>query len=625
MLKFLSITNLAVIQRLSFDLHEGLNLLTGETGAGKSIVVDALGLLLGGRGTADIVRTGERAALVEGIFELAGERERRVRVALAEIGIEKDADEEIAIRREVQASGRSRIFINDKSVTAATLKNLQPFLVEIHGQGEQYTLSATRSQLDMLDAFAGCVDVRREAGRLYARWKASVEALRTLERDEAARERASDMLRFQIAEIDKAAPRAGEDEELSAERTLLAHAEKALELSAGAYAELYESDASALSQLAAVRRRLQELSAIDSRVASLLEGVETASVALTDVAEGLRGYGVGVDFSASRLTEIENRLAELERLKRKYGRDLQGLLAAREELQRQLEQMGNLAERERELLEEVERAERAYEPVAKRLTKIRRAAATRLEREVTEELRHVALERARFVVSMETGVPESVSGLAFAEAGTEASANSNASFWTPYGADRVEFLFSANVGESVRPLSRVASGGELSRLMLTLRTVCREASSAAVADGENACGTLVFDEIDTGIGGRVAEAVGRRLSTLSAAQQVICVTHQPQIARFADHHYTVTKGVEEGRTVTRVRELEVEERVGELARMIGGAEDVETARETARWMLENGRTPPAEDATSHGSQGSAARRRHVEKKRPLRGQKMSKS
>lgn len=613
MLKFLSITNIAVIQRLSFDLHEGLNLLTGETGAGKSIVVDALGLLLGGRGTVDIVRTGERAALVEGIFELRGKREQRVCAALAQVGIEKERDEEISIRREVQAGGRSRIFINDKSVTAATMKSLQRFLVEIHGQGEQYVLVAPRAQLDMLDEFAKCVELRREAGRLYARWKTAVDALRTLERDEAARERASDMLRFQIAEIDKAAPRAGEDEELSVERTLLSHAEKALELSAGAYAELYESDGSALAQLASVRRRLQELSAIDVRVASLLEGIEAANVSLTDVAEGLRGYGVGVDFSASRLGEIEDRLAELERLKRKYGRDLAGLIEVREELNRQLQQMGNLAERERELLSEVEAAARAYAPVARRLTTTRRAAAAHLEKRVMEELRHVALERARFVVSIETGVEESYRSMDFVEPQTNMETAGAASFWTPYGADHVEFLFSANVGESVRPLARVASGGELSRLMLTLRTVCREATGD-MAGSENAGGaTLVFDEIDTGIGGRVAEAVGRRLAVLSAAQQVICVTHQPQIARFADHHYTVSKRVAEGRTVTCVRELSGDERIGELARMIGGAEDVETARATARWMLENARTPPTPAETTVETKKRASRSKKASK------------
>ncbi|HEY0077964.1 MAG TPA: DNA repair protein RecN [Pyrinomonadaceae bacterium] len=618
MLKFLNITNFAVIQRLGFELHEGLNLLTGETGAGKSIIVDALGLLLGGRATAGVVRTGERAAFVEGQFELKGSSEERVRAALCEIGIEKSPEEDLWIRREVQAGGRGRIFINDQSVTAATLRRLQPSLLEIHGQGEQQALAASRTHLKMLDNFAGCADLRASVGRAYTRYRVAFDALRSLERDEAARERAGDMLRFQIDEIEKASPTPSEDEELAAERSLLAHAGRAQELSAGAYAALYESDESVLSGLSNVRRRLQELSAIDGRVAVWLENLEAANLSLTDVAEALRGYGVGVDFSPGRLGEVENRLAELERLKRKYGRDLQGLLEVKEELKRQLQQLGNLAERERELLEEVEAASKGYIPLAESLTARRLEAAPRLEEQMMEELRHVALERARFVVQIETaarGMHErrSFGQNLLASDNENDSMNAQAfSYWSASGADRVEFLFSANIGESVRPLSRVASGGELSRLMLTLRTVCRnaQASEGDEGVGESAA-ALVFDEIDTGIGGRVAEAVGRRLKALAATKQVLCVTHQAQIARFADHHYVVSKQVEEGRTVTSVRELEGEARVGELARMIGGAETVETARQTARWMLEQ---PSAEEAAAAEPDSKEPGRRAFKKK-----------
>ncbi|MGH9900993.1 MAG: DNA repair protein RecN [Pyrinomonadaceae bacterium] len=589
MLKFLSITNLAVIDRLSFELHEGLNLLTGETGAGKSIIVDALSLLLGGRGVTDMVRTGERSSLIEGRFELKGEWEPRVRAILCGVGVETEEEEDLLIRRELQASGRSRIFVNDRSVTAGTLKNLQPWLVEIHGQGGQQSLTSARTHLEMLDSFAGCDDLRREAWAAYERWKKATEFLRTLERDEAARERASDMLRFQIAEIEKVDPRPGEDLDLAAERSLLAHAEKALELSAGAYSDLYESDQSVLAQIALVRRRLHDLSLIDNRVASLLEGLEGAAVALTDVAEALRGYGLGDDFSPARLTEVEDRLAEIERLKRKHGQDVEGLLEVKDRLRRELQQMSNLAERERELQKEIEDAARAYGPVAARLTEVRREAAARLEKRVAGDLGHVALERARFMVLLETAGADGAGGISrqvTQDVGEEFSGGTKASYWSPVGSDRAEFLFSANVGESVRPLGRVASGGELSRLMLTLRNVCREGGAGRCP--EPGGGTLVFDEIDTGIGGRVAEAVGRRLKALAAAQQVLCVTHQPQLARFADHHYLVAKRVEGERTLTSVRELSFEERVGELTRMIGGAEELAAARETARWMLEDG-------------------------------------
>lgn len=589
MLKFLSITNLAVVNRLGFDLDEGLNLLTGETGAGKSIIVDSLSLLLGGRGTTDMIRTGERAALVEALFELnGGGEEARVKKILDEVGIDGNREDYLSIRREVQSSGRTRTFINDKSATVATLRMLQPFLVEIHGQGEQLTLTSARSQLEMLDGFAGCEDLRREAGRAYARWKKAVDAWRSLERDEAARERAGDMLRFQISEIEKAAPQAGEDDVLVAEKSLLVNAERVLELSSGAYTELYERDESVLAQLASVRRRIHDLSAIDARIGQMLETIDAATVALRDAAESLRAYGVGVNFSPARLGEIENRLAELERLKRKHGRDLQGLLEVREDLKRQLGQLGDLAQQESTLLVEVEAAERAYVPVAEKLSAKRRAAAPVLERRVTEELRQVALERAQFMVSLETArvdMRNAAVETSRAASLTGATDPETSSFWTPYGADRVEFLVSANVGENVRPLARVASGGELSRIMLALRTVC--SASEAPEKNQTGSATLVFDEIDSGIGGRTAEAVGRRLRGLAATRQVLCVTHQAQIARFADHHYSVSKRIEGERTVTSVRKLDREERIGELARMIGGAETIATARETAIWMLEN--------------------------------------
>ncbi len=591
MLKFLSITNLAVVTRLNFDLEEGLNLLTGETGAGKSIIVDALTLLMGGKATVDMIRTGERAALVESLFELNGEEESYVRKILEEVGIDANLDEYLSIRREVQSSGRTRTFINDKSVTVATLKRLQPFLIEIHGQGEQQSLSNARAQMDVLDVFAGNGELRREVGSAYARWKKAVDTWRSLERDEAARERAVDMLRFQISEIEKVEPLPGEDEALLAEKSLLGSAERVLELSSGAYAELYERDQSVLDQLASVRRRIQHLSAIDGRVGQMLETIDAATVALRDAAESLRDYGGGVVFSPARLSEIERRLAELERLKQRHGRDLQGLLEVKEDLKKQIQQLSDLAEQERELLSEVETAASAYAPLAEKLSANRRLKACLLERRVTEELRQVALERARFNVSLETAKPDMSDFTADdpthrPATPVVATAEPVAPlFWTSYGADRVEFLISANVGESPRPLGRVASGGELSRIMLALRTVC----SATESTGGRRMGstTLVFDEIDAGIGGRTAESVGQRLRALAFARQVLCVTHQAQIARFADHHYSVAKRVEGARTMISVQRLDREERIGELARMIGGAETVATARETAVWMLEN--------------------------------------
>jgi DNA repair protein RecN (Recombination protein N) len=599
MLKFLSIKNLAVISHLSFSLHEGLSLLTGETGAGKSIIVDALGLLLGGRGGVDLIRTGERSASVEGHFELGGDAEAKVRGVLDAAGVQFEKDEELLIRREIQESGRSRIFINNQSVTATTLRSLQPYLLEILGQGEQHSLALSRSQLEMLDSFAGCEKLRGQVAQVFDRWKRAVEALKALEINESERERVGDYLRYQIAEIEKCAPQANEDAELSAEKALLSHAEKAFELCAGGYAELYESDQSVLSRLSAARKRVQDLQSIDARVSPWLETLETAALLVKDVAEGLRDYGDGVDFSPERLNHIESRLAELERLKRKYGRDLEGLIALKEELCVQLSELGSLEEKRGELAQAAEASAREYLPLAQKLSGLRRAAARRLEERVSLELGQLSMEGARFVVSFETSETEEPGG--------------NRREWSASGIDRVEFLLSANVGEDARPLARVASGGELSRLMLTLRIICgRQDAEDEAARAQGA--TMVFDEIDTGIGGMTADAVGRRLKILADRRQVLCVTHQPQIARYADHHYVVSKEVEGQRTVTKMRELEADERVGELARMIGGAVEEETTRATARWMLENSVLTKAtvrEGASARrtGAKAGAAKRR----------------
>jgi DNA repair protein RecN (Recombination protein N) len=586
MLKFINIINLAVIHKLNVELHAGLCLLTGETGAGKSIIVDALGLLLGRRGGAELIRTDAEMALIEGVFETQGPNRAQIRETLERVGVAVGEAEELIIRKELHQSGRGRIFVNDQRVTAATLKLLQPLLLEIQGQGEQYALASAHNQLELLDMYAECQELRQATTRAFQAWQGASEALRGLRERVSERERLGDFLRYQLAEIEKIDPETGEDERLSAERNLLTHAEKALELCSSSHFDLYESDESILAQLASLRRRIQELSAIDARVGSWAEMVESASVVLGEVAEGLRGFGGNVDFSPQRLSEIEGRLDQIETLKRKYRRDLNGLLSLRQELREQLKELEGQVEREGELALEVEKARGEYMVLAEKLSRKRHAAAPKLERTVENELRQLALERARFNVSVETPSNEVHQG-SDAFAATEETAPVEVpgdSFASKDGIDRVEFFLSANVGESPRPLGKVASGGELSRLMLALRTVC---GGRAGSDNVQASDvTLIFDEVDAGIGGKAADAVGLRLKDLARAQQVLCVTHQAQIARYADHHYVVTKEVDGGRTLTNVRELRPEERVGELARMIGGSNDEEAVRETARWMLE---------------------------------------
>ncbi|HEV2882108.1 MAG TPA: DNA repair protein RecN [Pyrinomonadaceae bacterium] len=594
MLKSLNISNFAVIRYLSIEFHQGFNVLTGETGAGKSIIVDALSLLLGGRAFADVVRTGEKVALVEGIFELDESNERRVKSELSDLAIEIADDEYLTIRREVQPGGRNRIFINDRSVTLSTLKKLQPFLVEIHGQGEQRSLLSPHAHLLLLDSYGGCDDLRRQIAVKYGRWRKMVEELNAMIRDKTQREKLLDILKFQVAEIENLNPQHGEEERLLEEKKLLTYSEQLNELNSGAYNQLYESEQSVLTMLGSVRRTLQALEGIDKRFSPLLNALEEATLSLTDVADTLRTYAARIEYSPARLSEIEERMSEFARLKRKYGRGNNDLNEIREDLYRQLDQLTNWEEHQGELLADLEVLRGEYRVLAGELTACRQAATLDFEKRVMEDLRQVAMESARFRVVIDTAKEEAdatsdgqLRPLNEVEEDADFTPTSSPAYWSPTGADRVEFHLSANVGELARPLQRVASGGELSRLMLTLRTISRNGAKLQVEPSLKTA--LVFDEIDTGIGGHVAEAVGRRLKSLAASQQVLCVTHQPQIARFADHHYAIAKHVEEGRTLTRITELAHRERVTEIARMLGVSQEVATARETAQWLLETAR------------------------------------
>jgi DNA repair protein RecN (Recombination protein N) len=580
MLKSLSIKNFAVIQALQIEFHAGLNLLTGETGSGKSIIVDALGLLLGDRSTPTQIRTGERVAIIEGLFSFKGINDSEMKRALVEARIEKGADPEILIRRELYDTGRNRVFINGKPSTILALRTLQPFLVEIHGQGEQRALLSKQSHLDLLDSFADCLSLRHQVADAYSQWIKAREALAQLEREATERERASDLLQYQLTEIEALAPKPNEDEELQAERKLLTHAETVLQLASGSYMELYDSDASVLSRLATVQRSLEELSQIDNRLNPVAELLENCVASLSDIAETLRDYGAKLEFSPSRLAEIENRLAELERVKRRYNTNLQGVLEILDELSRKLYSFSEIAEREPLLRADLLAAEGNYRVLAKSLSRCRYIAKGSLEKRVMRDLKHVAMEDAQFIVAISPSALGSDNQVeVFPNTNSVNKASDN---FSPNGIDDVEFLLSANPGESPRPLAHVASGGELSRLMLTLRTIGKKDH-----EPRSMVETAIFDEVDVGIGGRVAEAVGRRLQVLAATMQVLCVTHQPQLARFADQHYLLEKRVEKGRTQTFVKELNLDERIGELARMIGGDEQAPAARETARWLLES--------------------------------------
>ncbi len=552
MLKSLSISNLAVVSQLSVEFEDGLNLLTGETGSGKSIIVDALGVLLGARASQEIVRSGETKAYVEGCMRVEGHRELYEKVEAAGIEIEGD---ELIIRREISVT-RSRAFINDQVISVGFLKELRPYLVDIHGQNEQQTLLFPDSHIDLLDLFAGLDKERARVGEAYRALKNLELELEALRRDEAERLRSLDILEFQASEIEQARLQPGEDQILQDERRFLVNAEKISALSLLSYDLLYESEAAVLTHLSALSRRIEELSSYDSRFAQYTETVQNARYGLEDLAFFLRDYVDSLEFSAERLKQVEERLVEIDRLKRKYGDSIEAILETAHKMRARLEQLKGCEQREAHLENSIKAARATYEALACDLSNRRREAARRLEQAVLQELAHLAMEQTQFLVCFHKDGEMSERGI-----------------------DRVEFFVSANVGEEPKALARIASGGEISRLMLALKTITAPTEYPR---------TIVFDEVDVGIGGRVAEAVGQRLKRLSSTNQVLCVTHQAQIARFADAHYSVDKRVRGERTEVTISRLDYEGRIEELARMIGGAEITELTRRHARELLMNG-------------------------------------
>jgi DNA repair protein RecN (Recombination protein N) len=562
LLALLNITNFALISELKVEFERGLNLLTGETGSGKSIIVDALGVLIGDRFTAEMIRAGERQASVEGLFTLGAHPQVEAILEEAGVGPQARGDVELVIRRELSSEGRGRVFVNNRLATLSLLRSLRPMLVDIHGQGTQQTLFDPDTHLELLDAFADLSAAREDLAARFRRWSALDRELESLRRDEAEKFHLTDALRFQASELESARLAPGEDEQLEAERRRLANLERLTELCADAYNLTYEESDSTVARLGRLERQTEELSHYEPSYRNYLEGLGTARAVLEDLAASLRDFLDGLTFSPARLDEIESRLAEIARLKRKYGGTIESALehlAASRERLRQLERTDERAE---EVAKELAAARASYLEAATRIHRARLKSADEFRRAVEASLKEVALEHARFEARV--AAPASLD--------SEEAARS----FTAAGFDRVEFYFSANAGEPLRPLAKVASGGEASRLMLVLKT------SASPARFPR---TIVFDEVDAGIGGRVSEAVGLKLKALSRTNQVLCVTHQAQIARFADTHLLVGKRSARGRTEVGVEQLDRRRRVEEIARMLTGAEITEAARRHAREML----------------------------------------
>jgi DNA repair protein RecN (Recombination protein N) len=556
MLLELMVENYAVVEQARIRFHQGLNILTGETGSGKSIVVDSLGLLLGARASAEMVRSGQAKARVAGIFSLQDEAETAG--LLSESGVEPDGEGELIVEREVAANGKSRAFVANKPVTTAFLKLLAPLLGAIHGQNEQQHLFTPVAQRQLLDEYAKAEGLRCKVGEAFALWRNLGTKLEELNQNEQEKLRLLDLWSFQRKEIEATQPRVGEDAELEGERKILQNVTKLQENAAAAFAALYESPDSATTQLRTAIKRLDELVRIDDSLAESTASLKQAAVQVNEAAYGLRDYLGKLEGDPARLDKVESRLESLDKLKRKYGRTVDEVLAFHADVARRMDEVENSNLHRAELEKQRAAAARQYEKLAMELSGKRAAAAAALSQQVETELKSLMMAGTHFQIGVTQGA------------------------WTAAGVDEIAFLVSPNKGEELKALEKIASGGELSRIALALKTAAGDAGQ------RHGISTLVFDEVDAGVGGAAAAAVGKRLKILSKANQVICVTHLAQIAGFADHHYSVAKRESKGRVATEIEELGPAERAREIGRMLSGENITPEALKQAEQLMKAG-------------------------------------
>jgi len=557
----LRLENYAVIDNVAVQFASGLNLLTGETGAGKSIVIDALAVLLGTKASTEVIRSGAERAVVSAIFEIDPQTDETVAQILKSNGIDP-ADESLILRREIAAGGKGRVYINNQPATVGVLRQLAPHLAVVHAQNESLVSFDASARRDLLDAYAGAqLDAVYEA---FRQWKDIARRIQDLEHDEQDRPRLLDLWSFQKREIEEARLQAGEDLRLEGEKRVLANAEKIYHAAMNAFDLLYEGNASTSSSLRSAQKHIEELARYEPKFQEALAAIETARISVEDVGATLRDYAGGIQASPEHLAEVEDRLALLDRLKRKYGPALDDVIRCGEGVSRRLSEMENKDEVLGRLRRDLAAAAQQYLKAARSLSKRRSEAAHRLEKVVGAEINDLAM-KATFHI--------------------EVSGNDEEANWTAAGFDQVLYLISTNPGEPLRPLEEIASGGELSRVMLALKASVEGHVARPHSSSSSAQRTLAFDEIDTGIGGRAAEAVGQKLKALSKGNQVLCVTHLPQIATFADHHYVIEKRASGERTKTTVRLITGQDRTEEVARMLSGAKLTETSRKHAEQML----------------------------------------
>jgi DNA repair protein RecN (Recombination protein N) len=567
-LKELRIRNLAVFDSVTIPFGPGLNILTGETGAGKSIMIDALTLLLGERAQpAETIRTGADSASIEAVFVLP--KKSPIPALLDTHGF-KVEDGQLIVRRELVRNGRGRVFLNDSNATLAVAEKLGEALVEVHGQHDAEALLRPSRHLDLLDAFAGLGILRDKLRQRYEEWRTLATELAEL--DTASRDKAYrlEQYREQIAEIEAARLRPGEDEALREERKRLQNAERLAEGATAAYQHLYEDPTAAAARVGQAISALRELAKVDGKLGPTVEALDVVAVQLDEAVRGVRTYRDGIVFDPPRLNEIERRLDEIGRLKRKYGDTVQAVLATHTRLALELEKLGRGDERSQELRERMEKLRGELVTRGGDLSVRREQAAAKLENLVAAELNELGIDKPVFRVRF-LREPAGAGEIAVGAEGWRL---------TGRGVDQAEFLFSPNPGEEPRPLARIASGGELSRTMLALKVILAATDAVPV---------LIFDEVDAGIGGKTADSVGRKLRQVSRTRQVLCITHLPQIACFADHHLRTEKRLEGERTQTAVTVLGKEERVREVARMLGGESVTDTSLQHATELLNQAR------------------------------------
>lgn len=572
MLTELRLENYAVIDNLVVEFGHGLNLLTGETGAGKSILIDALALLLGEKASTEVIRGGVQRAVIAAVFEVAGSAEDAVAKLLEANGLDESDDGSLILRREISASGKGRVFVNNQPATVAVLRQLAPHLAIIHAQNESILSFDGRARLELLDAFA---ETRIESvAQSYEVWRKIRSRIDDLERGEQDRLRLIDLWTFQKHEIEDAKLQSGEDESLESEKRVLSNAEKIYNAAMNAFDLLYEGSGSTSSSLRAAHKQVEELARYEPKFQEALAALESARISVEDVGATLRDYAGGIHASPEHLAQVEDRLALLDRLKRKYGPAMEEVIQFGAEVSRKLSEVENKDEMLRQLRGELAQAAEQYLRAAQAVSKTRTAAARRLEKLAESEINDLAMKSAFHI---------------------EITHSAEESNWNASGIDQVLYMISTNPGEPLHPLEQIASGGELSRVMLALKACVESGADASSAkkrppssarkNREKGQKTLVFDEIDTGIGGRAAEAVGKKLKSLARGNQVLCVTHLPQIATFGDHHYVIEKKECAGRARTSIREVTGEDRTEEVARMLSGAKLTETSRKHAEQLI----------------------------------------